>query len=62
MHGEDDPLIRVQAGKATAEAIPGGRLITYPGMGHDLPRELWGTIIDEITCLASGPQTVTASP
>lgn len=53
LHGEDDPMILVKAGKATAEAIPGARLVTYPGMGHDLPRALWATIIDEIVALAS---------
>lgn len=52
VHGEDDPIIRPVAGRATAEAIPGARLVTYPGMGHDLPRELWSTIIDQISELA----------
>ncbi|MBR7829958.1 alpha/beta hydrolase, partial [Actinospica sp. MGRD01-02] len=48
LHGEADPLINVSGGKATAAAIPGAILRTYPGMGHDLPRELWDPIIDEI--------------
>lgn len=48
VHGEADPLINVSGGKATAAAIPGAILRTYPGMGHDLPRELWDPIIDEI--------------
>jgi pimeloyl-ACP methyl ester carboxylesterase len=52
LHGEDDQMIRVVAGRATADAIPGARLITYPGMGHDLPRPLWDGIIDEIKTLA----------
>ncbi len=46
--GEADPVQPVRAGRATAEAIPGARFVTYPGMGHDLPRELWPAIIDEI--------------
>lgn len=33
-------------------AIPGAKLVTYPGMGHDLPRPLWPTIINEIRQLA----------
>ncbi|MEP2735537.1 MAG: alpha/beta fold hydrolase [Erythrobacter sp.] len=44
LHGEDDPLVKVEGGKATAAAIPGAKLKTYPGWGHDLPMEL----VDEI--------------
>lgn len=49
IHGEADPMIRVRAGKATADAIPGARLITHPGMGHDLPEPLWPALVEEIT-------------
>lgn len=42
-------MIRPVAGQATADAIPAARLVTYPGMGHDLPRELWPTFTDEIS-------------
>jgi pimeloyl-ACP methyl ester carboxylesterase len=49
LHGEEDPLIQVEGGHETAAAVPGARLITYPGMGHDLPEELWPTLIGEIT-------------
>jgi pimeloyl-ACP methyl ester carboxylesterase len=48
VHGEADPLINVSGGHATAAAIPDSILRTYPGMGHDLPRELWDSFIDEI--------------
>lgn len=34
LHGEADTVIGVDAGRALAEAIPGARLITYPGVGH----------------------------
>ena len=34
MHGEKDALIPVASGRALAAAIPGARLITYPGVGH----------------------------
>jgi pimeloyl-ACP methyl ester carboxylesterase len=40
LHGEEDRMIRPVAGRATADAIPGARLVTYPGMGHELPRPL----------------------
>ncbi|WP_170223208.1 alpha/beta fold hydrolase [Nonomuraea turkmeniaca] len=53
LHGEGDPLVPVAGGRATAAAIPGARLVTYPGMGHDLPRALWPDIVTEITKLTS---------
>jgi pimeloyl-ACP methyl ester carboxylesterase len=52
IHGEDDPMIRPKGGRATAAAIPGAKLVTYPGMGHNLPRALWPSMIDEISALA----------
>lgn len=48
MHGEADPLIRLAGARATADAVPGSRLVTFPGMGHDLPAALWPAMIDEI--------------
>jgi pimeloyl-ACP methyl ester carboxylesterase len=48
IHGDTDPLVDVSGGRATAEAIPGARLVIFPGMGHDLPRELWPEIVDAI--------------
>lgn len=48
LHGEEDPLIQVDGGHETAAAVPGARLVTFPGMGHDLPRELWPTLVGEI--------------
>jgi pimeloyl-ACP methyl ester carboxylesterase len=44
VHGADDPLVDVSGGRATARAIPGAELVVYDGMGHDLPRPLWGEI------------------
>jgi pimeloyl-ACP methyl ester carboxylesterase len=48
IHGEDDPLIVVSGGEATARAIPGAKLMKVAGMGHDLPRELWPEFVDAI--------------
>jgi pimeloyl-ACP methyl ester carboxylesterase len=48
MHGEDDPLIPVAAGYDTAENIPGARLRTIPGWGHDLPLALVDELAGEI--------------
>jgi pimeloyl-ACP methyl ester carboxylesterase len=48
IHGEEDPLIQVSGGEATANAIPGAKLMKVPGMGHDLPRELWPEFVNAI--------------
>jgi pimeloyl-ACP methyl ester carboxylesterase len=48
VHGEADPLVTPSGGDATAAAVPGSTLLTFPGMGHDLPEPLWETIIDAI--------------
>lgn len=37
IHGTDDPVVPVEAGRDTAEAIPGAQLMLIEGMGHDLP-------------------------
>jgi pimeloyl-ACP methyl ester carboxylesterase len=44
-----DPLVPFRAGVATARAIPGSELLAFPGMGHDLPRELWPRFADALT-------------
>jgi pimeloyl-ACP methyl ester carboxylesterase len=52
VHGDADPLVRPSGGRATARALTGARLVTYPGMGHDLPDELQPSIADEIAAVA----------
>jgi pimeloyl-ACP methyl ester carboxylesterase len=47
-HGRDDPLVPFRGGRATADAIPGARLIGIPGMGHDLPRQVWPQLVDAV--------------
>lgn len=48
IHGGADPLVPVEAGRDTAAAVPGAELLEIPGMGHDLPRALWPTLVDAI--------------
>jgi proline iminopeptidase len=48
IHGEDDPLMPVSAGRDTARCIPGAELLTIPGMGHDLPAELVPHFVEHI--------------
>jgi pimeloyl-ACP methyl ester carboxylesterase len=52
LHGENDPILRVSAARGTAKAIAGSRLVTLPGVGHDLPAPLWPTIAQEVSNLA----------
>jgi len=52
IHGADDPLVPVEAGKATARAIPGAKLVVLERMGHTLPRAQWPTIVDAIAAHA----------
>ena len=48
IHGEADPLVPLAGGKDTAASIPGARLLTIPGMGHDLPLALVDTLADAV--------------
>lgn len=48
IHGEADPLVPVEGGRDTAASIPGAKLKTIPGMGHDLPLALVDEIADAI--------------
>lgn len=53
IHGMDDPLVGVSGGRALAKAIPGARFVGFPGMGHDLPRELWPRLAETICATAA---------
>lgn len=54
IHGEADPLVPIAGGRDTAENIAGARLLTIPGMGHDLPLALVDTLADAIAEHAKG--------
>ena len=45
LHGENDPLVPCEGGRDTADCIPGAKLKTIPGWGHDLPLAL----VDELS-------------
>jgi pimeloyl-ACP methyl ester carboxylesterase len=61
VHGEEDPLIPVSGGRATAAAIPAAELWTVAGMGHDLPRSLWPELIARIGALADAADRARAA-
>jgi pimeloyl-ACP methyl ester carboxylesterase len=52
IHGLADRIVPPAAGRATAAAIPGARLVTYPGMSSLPPEPLFPAIIDEIVGVA----------
>ena len=48
VHGSDDPLVPVAAGRDTAFHIPGSRLAIIRGMGHDLPPGVQSILVERI--------------
>ena len=48
IHGDRDRMVSPTGGRATARAIPGARLETIQGMGHDLPAGACPTIVRAI--------------
>jgi pimeloyl-ACP methyl ester carboxylesterase len=48
IHGTADTLVQSSGGERTAEVIPDAKLLMVDGMGHDLPRALWPTLVDAI--------------
>jgi pimeloyl-ACP methyl ester carboxylesterase len=62
LHGGADPLLRPAAGRDTAAAIDGARLIILPGVGHDLPEAIWPRVAGAIRALAdSAPRNNSAA-
>jgi pimeloyl-ACP methyl ester carboxylesterase len=48
IHGIPDPLVRIEAGRATAAAVPGAKLLELSNMGHALPMAIWPDVIGAI--------------
>lgn len=57
LHGDQDRLIDVSGGVATADAVPGAKLAVLEGMGHDLPPAYWDRIVDLVTEHAAAAAT-----
>ena len=49
LHGEDDKLVNVSGGRHLAKVIPGAKLITIPGWGHDFPPQLTPRLVGHIS-------------
>jgi pimeloyl-ACP methyl ester carboxylesterase len=61
IHGTADRLVHSSGGRATARAIPNAELLLVPGMGHDLPQELWPVYADGIERTAKRAEVESAS-
>lgn len=48
LHGEDDPLVNVAGGRDIASLVPGAKLHTIPGWGHDFPPQIVPDLVDRI--------------
>jgi pimeloyl-ACP methyl ester carboxylesterase len=53
VHGDEDPVVPLAAGKDVAESIPNAELRIMPGMGHDIPESLVEAVSDAIVSAAS---------
>jgi pimeloyl-ACP methyl ester carboxylesterase len=62
LHGAADTYVPLAAGEDTAKSIPGAELRTVPGMGHDLPLAMIGTIADAITAAAKRAEGRAVTP
>jgi pimeloyl-ACP methyl ester carboxylesterase len=49
IHGKDDTLISPSGGERTAELIPGAKFVLVEDMGHDMPKPLWGYLVELIS-------------
>jgi pimeloyl-ACP methyl ester carboxylesterase len=49
IHGDRDRMVHPSGAEATARAIPGARLRTIKGMGHDLPVGAWPQLIELVS-------------
>jgi pimeloyl-ACP methyl ester carboxylesterase len=49
LHGEDDPLLPVECGRDVAALVPGAKVETWPGWGHDLPAQMVPRLVESIS-------------
>jgi len=49
LHGDDDPLLPVDGGRDVASLVPGARIETFPGWGHDVPKQMVPKLVESIS-------------
>ncbi|RZO21166.1 MAG: alpha/beta hydrolase [SAR92 clade bacterium] len=62
IHGEDDGLVPPAHGEHTAELIRGAELVIFPGMGHNIPKDvlpkMLGYMIEHMKTVDYGKDTL----
>ena len=53
VHGDDDPLVPVEAAYDLEARIPGSELRVIPGLGHQVPVEVVPDVVDAIVTVAA---------
>lgn len=49
LHGEDDPLLPVECGRDVAALVPGAKIETFPGWGHDVPEQMVPRLVESVS-------------
>ncbi len=49
LHGEDDPLLPVECGRDVATLVPGAKIETFAGWGHDVPEAMVPKLVSSIS-------------
>jgi pimeloyl-ACP methyl ester carboxylesterase len=52
IHGDVDPLVRLDSGEATTRAIPGAVLLVIADMGHEIAPATWPRLVSAIVANA----------
>lgn len=61
IHGTLDQLIQPDGSERLVEMVPGAELLLVEGMGHDLARDLWPTLVEAITSHVSRHPTASSA-
>ncbi len=48
IHGTEDPILPYPHGVAVAEEIPGAKLLTMQGVGHEIPQGEWDVVVPAV--------------
>lgn len=57
VHGLSDKMVHVSGGRATSLAVPQSELLLIDGLGHDIPEDLWPTLVRAVRRTADRART-----
>lgn len=61
IHGTDDPVLPYQHALALKKAIRNSRLVTLDGVGHEIHRDDWDRIVEELIAVSWGKDEIRLS-